>query len=307
MYDEFVRRETEVFIRRITKRKVDIDAALFALNTEVYRLLLNADSREIDSFLAFLQKRQPCLYTFLIAIPPIKPPDYPGAKPVRVHCIQPWQILVVPAQNSATLLAEASRYGYNFRNPAHLRTNQERLHKAGFVIIPSCPPRDLVVRTDNNNKYQAKLQPNPKSKMDDTVDDNQPFAVKLICEGATPFKERNLEELQKWMWLPNGVDTTTFRVSGISPKAFAHFTAYLSTLITTKKLDVAAQVIHADEVPLEELALLYYFAQVVKMEPLALLLADQINKQTPDRSTADMAAWLDAIGITRVTIAPSFA
>ncbi len=136
------------------------------------------------------------------------------------------------------------------------------------------------------------------AKMDD--EDQKPFQVKLICDGSSDFKEASKEQVQKWMWLPEG--DATFYVRGISPRSFAHFTAYLSTLVATKKLETAALVLHADELSLAEVKLLYHFALVVRMEPLAKLLADHINRLTPDQSVAELSSWMDKVDHSAVTI-----
>lgn len=269
-YAKFVQLETALFMRRATRVRSDISRAMYELKTEVERILTNARPSTVDAFVSFLHRRQPTQFTYLLAVP--------GVAPKR------WQTMLVPTLNSKVLFAEAKRYGYDLSSPSHVRLNQNRLYQAVCRRFHDGAPRDRQRPT-----------------MDET-DDKKPFAIKLVCEGATPFNEAKEEECRKWMWLPDGA--TTFRITGISPRAFAHFTAYLSTLITTKKLEVAAQVLHPEDVPLEEVALLYYFAHIVKMEPLALLLADRINLKTPEKSTTEMATWLDTIGITRVTIAP---
>lgn len=269
-YETFVQLETALFMRRATRVRSHISAAMYELKTEVERILTNARPSTVDAFVTFLHRRQPTQFTYLLAIP--------GVAPKR------WQTLLVSTLDSKVLFAEAKRYGYDLSSPSHVRLNQDRLYQA-------------VCRPPHNYTPRDRQRP----AMDET-DDKKPFAIKLVCEGSTPFSAAKEEECRKWMWLPDGA--TTFRVTGISPRAFAHFTAYLSTLITTKKLEVAAQVLHPEDVSLEEIALLYYFAHVVKMEPLALLLADRINLKTPEKSTTDMAAWLDTIGITKVSIAP---
>lgn len=273
LYEKFVQLETALFMRRATRVRSHISAAMYELKTEVERILTNARPSTVDAFVTFLHRRQPTQFTYLLAIPGVAP--------------KPWQTLLVPTLNSRVLFAEAKRYGYNLSSPSHVRLNLERLYQA------VCRPHNHTPRDRRSQKDWVAM---------DETDDEKPSGIKLVCEGSTPFSEAKEEECRKWMWLPDGA--TTFRVTGISPRAFAHFTAYLSTLITTKKLEVAAQVLHPEDVPLEEIALLYYFAHVVKMEPLALLLADRINLKTPEKSTTEMAAWLDTIGITKVSIAP---
>lgn len=130
--------------------------------------------------------------------------------------------------------------------------------------------------------------------------DDSEAAIRLVCGDAEHMEPKH-DACRKWMWLPDG--GPKYRVTGLSIKAFAHFTAYLSTLVTTKKPDVAALVLHPEDLQVEEAVMVYRLAQIVDMQPLAILLADHINKVTPEKSTSEMATWLDSVGIQNVNVA----